>query len=116
MEDLNDDEEITLPPVKYEYLDHPADVQLHSWGDTLEESFEQVAISMFAYITNMENVDIRYTMDIQVEGIDMLSLLFTFLDELLFNFCAEPYFVTKVRIKKQFFPNLIQSYLIDYSP
>ena len=96
MQEIRQDDEIVLPPIKYEYLDHPADVQLHSWGDSLEEAFEQVAMAMFAYITDMEYVEMRYTHEIEAEGIDMLSLLFQFLDEFLFIFCAEPFFVAKV--------------------
>ena len=31
----------------YEYLDHTADIQVHSWGQTLKQSFEQVHIFRF---------------------------------------------------------------------
>ena len=38
----NEDVEFDYPDVKYEYLDNTADIQIHAWGDSLEESFEQV--------------------------------------------------------------------------
>lgn len=39
----NDDVTFDYPDIKYEYLDHTADIQIHAWGDSLEESFEQVS-------------------------------------------------------------------------
>ena len=38
----NDDVTFEYPDVKYEFLDNTADVQIHAWGDSIEESFEQV--------------------------------------------------------------------------
>uniref|UniRef100_A0A2P2I761 Protein archease-like n=1 Tax=Hirondellea gigas TaxID=1518452 RepID=A0A2P2I761_9CRUS len=81
--------------VKYEYRDHPADVQLHAWGDDLTEAFEQVAVAMFGYMTELETVEIRQTQDIEAEGHDMESLLYMFLDECLFVFCADDFLVAK---------------------
>jgi len=84
-----------LPVVKYEYLDHTADVQIHAWGDNLEEAFEQCAMGMFGYITDIERVDNFGSERIEASGHDMLSLLFGFLDEWLFVFNADPYFVAR---------------------
>ncbi|KAK7092179.1 protein archease-like [Littorina saxatilis] len=86
-----------IPEVKYEYLDHTADVQLHSWGDDLKESFEQVAMAMFNYMTtDITRVDMTRVHRVEAEGEDMLSLLYHFLDEFLFLFCAEPFLICRV--------------------
>jgi len=82
-------------PVKYEYLDHTADVQLHAWGDDLKEAFEQVATAMFGYMTELSTVDIARTVEVTAEGDDMIGLLFHFLDEFLFLMCDDPYFIVK---------------------
>jgi len=92
-------EELAIPPCQYEYLDHPADVQLHSWGSSLEEAFEQCVMAMFGYMTEIEQVDIEESQQIEAQGEDMLSLLYHLLDEFLFIFSAEPFFIArKVKI------------------
>ncbi|KAK3611917.1 hypothetical protein CHS0354_013984 [Potamilus streckersoni] len=85
-----------LPEQKYEYLDHTADVQLHSWGDNLTEAFEQVAMAMFGYMTtDYDSVEMTDEMEVEAEGEDMMSLLFHFLDEWLFVFSADPFFIPR---------------------
>jgi len=88
-------EELAIPSCKYEYLDHTADVQLHAWGDSLEEAFEQCVMAMFGYMTEIEKVDIEESQEIEAQGEDMLSLLFHLLDEFLFLFSAEPFFIAR---------------------
>ncbi|XP_056651272.1 protein archease isoform X2 [Monodelphis domestica] len=86
------------PPAirKYEYLDHTADVQLHAWGDTLEEAFEQCAMAMFGYMTDTGTVEPLQTVEVQAEGDDLQSLLFHFLDEWLYKFSANEFFIPRV--------------------
>ena len=85
----------------YEYLDHTADVQLHAWGDSLKESFELVTIAMFGYMTDIETVEQKDKQTISVDGHDLESLLFKFMDEFLFLFSAEPFFIaSKIEITK----------------
>uniref|UniRef100_A0AAV2JGW5 KH domain-containing, RNA-binding, signal transduction-associated protein 1 n=1 Tax=Knipowitschia caucasica TaxID=637954 RepID=A0AAV2JGW5_KNICA len=85
------------PPInkKYEYLDHTADVQIHSWGNNLEEAFEQCVMGMFGYMTDTETVEPLDTVDVESQGDDMESLLFHFLDDWLYKFCADLFFIPR---------------------
>lgn len=42
--------------------------RLHSWGDTLEEAFEQCAMAMFGYMTDTETVEPIDTVEFESEG------------------------------------------------
>lgn len=76
---------------KFEYLDHTADVQLHAWGSSLREAFEQVGLAMVNYMTPIDGlrIDDSCTRQIQASGHDLHSLLFNWLDELLFAYATE---------------------------
>lgn len=70
--------------------------RLHAWGDTLDEAFEQCAMAMFGYTTDLERVQATQVHHIEATADDLEGLLYHFLDELLFMFSAEPYIVAKV--------------------
>ena len=53
---------------------------------------------MFGYMTELDTVEEQQTEEITAQGDDLVSLLFHFLDELLFLFSADPFFVPKVHI------------------
>ncbi|XP_056646751.1 protein archease-like [Diorhabda sublineata] len=95
-------EELALPPCKYEYLDHTADVQLHAWGSSLKEAYEQCGIAMFGYMTELHSVDIKQSADIEAAGHDLESLMFHFLDELLFLFSCEPFLICSKLVITEF--------------
>jgi SHS2 domain-containing protein len=73
----------------YEYLDHTADIQLHSWGDSFEQAVKLQVLAMFGYTTKLSLVEIDeeasklHASDILAEGHDIHSLVFAFLQEWL---------------------------------
>ena len=50
---------------------------------------------MFGYMTDLDYVDISQEEEVSVEGHDMESLLYNFLDEVLFLFNADPFLTCK---------------------
>lgn len=61
----------------------------------MKEAFEQCGVAMFGYMTELPYVEIKQSAMIEASGHDLESLLFHFLDELLFLFSCEPYLICR---------------------
>jgi len=72
--------------MKFSYSEEgpTADLTVDAWGETLGEAFEYAALAMFNAMTPLEGVEKEETRKFTVEGDDLGSLLFNFLDELLY--------------------------------
>jgi len=85
----------------FEFLDHTADVQIHAWGSDLKEAFESAALSLSDYISELHTIEgTGEPIEISVSGHDLYSLLYAFLDEVLFQFNAEYFICSKIVIEK----------------
>ena len=102
LQPIEEGTDLSIPETKFEYLDHTADVQLHSWGNDLKEAFENVGLAMFGYMTEIDTVDMHNLYAVDAEGDDLEGLLFHFLDEWLFAFSAEPFFIPRKIVITEF--------------
>jgi SHS2 domain-containing protein len=82
----------------YEYLDHTADIQLHSSGHNFEEALIQIGYALINYMTDLEKVECEEEIRIHVEGYDEPSLVYAFLDELLYQFSGEQFVSKEIQI------------------
>ncbi len=70
--------------MRYEMLDHAADVMVRCSGKDLEECFENAAYAMFDQIVDASRIEHSVTMEIEASGTDDEERLYSFLSELLF--------------------------------
>lgn len=88
----------------FEYLDHTADVQIHAWGTTLEESFMEAGNALLNYMTDQGDIQPVHTYTISITAPDIHRLLYQFLDDLLYHFfvdyAAHDISISSIRIDK----------------
>ncbi len=70
--------------MRYEELDHTADVGIRAYGATLEELFGNAAAGMFSVIADPEKVKPVGEVEVRVQGGDLVELMVNWLQELLF--------------------------------
>jgi len=75
------------PP--YEVFEHTADVGLHAFGSSLEELFVHAAQGMENLMVPLEQIRVVTSREITVDGHDTVSLLISWLNELIFFFDTE---------------------------
>jgi len=83
---------------QYEYMDHTADVILHSWGANLSEALAQNCVAFFSYMTDLDKVDMTTKIEVEATGQDILDMLYHLLDEFLFSFGTEFIMCRRVEI------------------
>jgi SHS2 domain-containing protein len=89
----------------YEYLDHTADVQLHSWGTTLAMALEELTIAMFGYMTKLSTIEINesdcalFGSQVQAKGQDLQSMVFHYLQEWLCIFHESGFVAKQVTVQ-----------------
>ena len=69
---------------KFEYFDVTADIGFYAFGKTLNEAFENAGLAMFNIISNTDNIDKIKSIEFEIESEDKVSLLYDYLEELLF--------------------------------
>ncbi len=83
---------------KIKYIEHPSDVGFEVYGDTLEELYANAAIAMYSLITDVDEIEADVERAIELKAEDFLSLMFDWLDELIFLFDSESLVMNKFDI------------------
>ena len=81
----------------YKYLEHTADVKFRAFGKTLEEAFANAALASFNVITDTKKIEPKITKEFRIESDTKESLLYDFLEELLFLLDAEAFLLHEVK-------------------
>ena len=84
--------------MKYQFLEHTADIKFQAFGKTIEKVFENSAIAMFKAMTS-ERIRAKNKKKIKVKGRDKESLLYNFLEELLFLLDTKNFFLSRIKVK-----------------
>jgi len=86
---------------KFEYLEDEAiaDLAVRSYGTSLEEAFENMALAMFNAMTPLEKIKPRVEREFEVSGRDLGELLYNFLEEFLFMKDVENLLFSKIEVK-----------------
>lgn len=72
-------------------LDHPADIGIEAYGDTLAQAFEQAAIGMMAIIVELSSVNLHEIREIILLANDKEQLLVKWLTEILYLYDGQQF-------------------------
>jgi len=70
--------------LRFEPIDHPSDIGIRVYGNSLIEIFQNAASGMFSLMTDPGKVQPREKVKIEVAGEDYESLLINWLNELIY--------------------------------
>ncbi|MBL7147703.1 MAG: archease [Nanoarchaeota archaeon] len=97
--------------MKYKFLEHTADAKFQAFGKSLEEAFSNAALAMVSIMIDPSKVKGKIKKEFTVEGSDKKSLLYQFLEEILFLLDTEGFVLNKVE-KLEISKNKVKAVLV----
>lgn len=85
-------------PLKFEFFDVTADAGFWAYGSTLEESYENAGLAMFEIMTDTTQVSPVVKKEFTIKSEDRVSLLYDWLEELLFLHDVEFILFSKFKV------------------
>ena len=70
--------------MRYEEIEHTADVAIRAYGSTLDELFANAAEGMFSLIADLDSVKAVGEIEVRLDAEDIPTLLLRWLSELLY--------------------------------
>jgi SHS2 domain-containing protein len=84
----------------FKILEHPADVGIEAYGETMEKAFEHAAAALVSLITDPRAISARETRVIEIHAKDQEQLLVKWLSELLYLYDAFGFLAAKTEMEK----------------
>jgi SHS2 domain-containing protein len=83
--------------MKYKFLEHTADVKFLAFGKDKEEAFENSALALKEVICGKTKIKESRERKIKVEGKDLESLLYVFLEEIIFLLDSDNFIISRIK-------------------
>lgn len=83
--------------MKFKFLEHTADMKFQAFGNSMEKIFENSALALKEAICGKIRIKDKEEKTINAEGKDPESLLYNFLEEILYLLDAEDFIIGKIK-------------------
>jgi len=85
--------------MKYKFLEHTGDIKFQAYGKTINEAFQNVVSAISNFLARGKRVKSIKKKKVEVKGHDKESLLYDFIEEIIYLFDAENFVVSKAKVK-----------------
>ncbi len=86
---------------KFEFLEHTGDVKFRAYGSDIAELFENCALAVSSIFSRNGEISDSKTKEFVVYEKNYESLLYQFIEQLIYLFDAEGFVVCRVKVKMQ---------------
>lgn len=83
--------------IKYKFLKHTADIKFQAFGKNAEEVFENSALALKESMFGKIKIKSDFKKNIKISGKDFESLLYKFLEEIIYLLEGEKFVISKVK-------------------